>query len=229
MSENDTARNATPSGTGSLAADSGYHRSRPPLDILIVEDDADQSAIYQAALKSGHYSTRICGAGAAALAAIAGSLPDLALLDVNTPGPDGYEVCRAIRAREPEDRAVTIIMVIARHDITSKLLAFAAGADDYLVKPLDVAELRTRVARWLGSRAIQRDVARRRRQAAIREIVTNVCAEVEGPLGNTVASVERLLDRTDLAGPVREELQGVRPQLDRLVSVLRRLQISIID
>lgn len=203
--------------------------SRLPLDILIVEDDVDQSAIYQAALAAGHYSTRVCGDGTAALALIAGQLPDLALLDVNTPGADGYEVCRAIRALEPEDRAVTIIMVTARHDITSKLLAFAAGADDYLVKPLDVAELRSRVARWLGSRAAQRDVVRRRRQATVREIVTLVCAEVEGPLGNTVAAVDRLLDRTDLAAPVRAELQAMQRQLKQLVSVQRRLQISAID
>lgn len=199
------------------------------MDILIVEDDADQSAIYQAALAAGRYSTRVCGDGTAALAAITGQLPDLALLDVNTPRPDGYEVCRAIRARESEDLPVTIIMVTARHDITSKLLAFAAGADDYLVKPLDVAELRTRVARWLGSRAAQRDVARRRRQAAIREIVTTICVEVEDPIGHTVAAVERLLERTDLTAPVREELQGLQPQLEQLVSVLRRLQISTID
>ena len=199
------------------------------MEILIVEDDVEQSAIYKAALSSGRYSTRVCGDGAEALAAIAGQLPDLALLDVNTPGADGYDVCRAIRALEPEDRPVTIIMVTARHDITSKLLAFAAGADDYVVKPLDVAELRSRVARWLGSRAAQRDVVRRRRQAAIQEIVTTVCSEVDGPLGSAVASVNELLDRTDLAAPVNHELQAVQRQLDQLVSVLRRLQISAID
>ena len=199
------------------------------MEILIVEDDADQSAIYTAALAAGGYSIRTCGDGASALAMLSDRLPDLALLDVNTPGPDGYEVCRAIRALEPEDRPVTIIMVTARHDIASKLLAFAAGADDYLVKPLDVAELRSRAARWLGSRAAHRDVVRRRRQAAIQDIVTSVCNETRGPLGNAIDSVDALLNQPDLAAPVGRELQVVQRQLEQLASVLKRLQILTID
>ena len=199
------------------------------MEILIVEDDAEQAAIYQAALAAGRYSIRVCGTGAEALAALTAQLPDLALLDVNTPGPDGYEVCRAIRALEPDDRPVTIIMVTARHDLTSKLLAFAAGADDYLVKPLDVAELRSRVARWLGSRAAHRDVVRRRRQAAIHEIVTTVCDQANRPLADAIVSVGSLLHRPDLTEPVSHELQAVRRQLEQLELVLRRLQISAAD
>ncbi len=70
--------------------------------------------------------------------------PDLILLDVMMPGMDGYEVCRRLRA-DPLLAEVPIIMVTALDDRSSKLQGLAAGADDFLSKPFDRAELRARV------------------------------------------------------------------------------------
>jgi len=194
------------------------------VDILIVEDDIEQSSIYRAALGAGGYTLRTCNDGASALAAIAERLPDLALLDVNTPGPDGYDVCRAIRQREAADQPVTIIMVTARNDTASKLLAFAAGADDYLIKPVDLAELRSRIARWLGTRAAQVDVARHRRQETIREVITAVGSDTARPVNHAMAAVERLLDRPGLDPEVSQQLRDIRQHLQGLGLVLDGLR-----
>jgi DNA-binding response OmpR family regulator len=70
--------------------------------------------------------------------------PHLVLLDVTLPDMNGFEVCRHIRQSEQID-AVPIIMLTAKGLAADKAEAFSAGADDYLVKPVDLDELRMRV------------------------------------------------------------------------------------
>lgn len=70
--------------------------------------------------------------------------PDLILLDVTMPGPDGFEVCRQLR-QVPELQKIPVIFLTAKGRLPDKLKAFDAGADDYLVKPFDLMELQVRV------------------------------------------------------------------------------------
>ncbi len=86
--------------------------------------------------------------GAAALRHFAEEQPDLVVLDVTMPPPDGLEVCRRIR----ELSEVPILMLTVRNDIVDKVRAFDAGADDYLGKPYDQLELMARL-RALARRA----------------------------------------------------------------------------
>ena len=63
--------------------------------------------------------------------------PDLILLDINMPGMDGLQVCRAIR----EHVTCPILFLTARVEASDKIIGFQAGADDYIVKPFDLDEL----------------------------------------------------------------------------------------
>lgn len=98
----------------------------------------------EAPLLAGDYELVLAPDGPQALELAHALQPDLILLDVMMPGMDGYEVCRRLRA-DLLLAEVPIIMVTALDDRSSKLQGLAAGADDFLSKPFDRAELRARV------------------------------------------------------------------------------------
>lgn len=112
--------------------------------ILIIDDDAAGRRALEAPLINEGYTLIFARDGAEALQLAAQHQPDVTLLDVMLPGMDGYEVCRRMRA-DPLLAEAPIIMVTALDDRQSRLQGLEAGADDFVSKPFDRAELRTRV------------------------------------------------------------------------------------
>jgi len=115
----------------------------PSASILIVDDEPKALNLLRNLLEVEGYRVTSAASGPEALAA-ARQLPDLVLLDLMMPGMDGYEVCQKLRA-EPAHALVPIIMLTALDDRASRLRGLQAGADDFLSKPFDAAELRARV------------------------------------------------------------------------------------
>ncbi len=112
--------------------------------ILIVDDLPAARETLKMLLSTGSYRIVEAACGAEAIRMARDIQPDLILLDVMMPEMDGYEVCR--RLREDELLAeVPIIMVTALEDRSSRLRGLDAGADDFISKPYDTAELRSRV------------------------------------------------------------------------------------
>lgn len=109
--------------------------------ILIVDDDAYVCDSLAALLGSDGYTVVTAQNGNEALRRLYKERPDLVLLDVIMPGMDGWEVCR--RIREMSD--VPIVMLTARGQVKDRVRGLDLGADDYLVKPVAVEELRARV------------------------------------------------------------------------------------
>jgi CheY-like chemotaxis protein len=112
--------------------------------ILIVDDEPGGRKTLEALLIAQGYQLAFASSGAEALEKAAGLGPDLILLDVMMPGMDGFEVCQRLRA-DPLLAEVPIIMVTALDDRDSRLRGIEAGADDFVSKPFDRAELRARV------------------------------------------------------------------------------------
>ncbi|MDQ3071558.1 MAG: response regulator [Acidobacteriota bacterium] len=191
--------------------------------ILIVEDDAEMARLVSGLLSEDGHDITITPNGLDALEMLRARPVDLLLLDVNVPGCDGIEVCRRARVRELSDARTTIVMITGRHDTASKLLAFSVGADDYLVKPIDVRELRSRVARWVDSRSQQAELVVRRRRDAIREIVAAICHEVNNPLTAAVIGVDLVIERGVLDGQAMQDLETVRASLQRIDEVVSAL------
>ena len=75
--------------------------------------------------------------------------PDVIILDLMMPEPDGFKVCRMLRA-QPQFRRTPIIIVTALNDLDSKLVAIGAGATDYLVKPFHIDQLYTMIEKQLN-------------------------------------------------------------------------------
>src|SRR5262245_34110139 len=112
--------------------------------ILIVDDHTSTRKVLQGLLNQQGYDLFFASNGLEALAQAMTLTPDVILLDVMMPGMDGFEVCQRLRA-EPRLAEVPVIMISALDDRTSRLRGFKAGADDFISKPFDPVELRTRV------------------------------------------------------------------------------------
>lgn len=109
--------------------------------ILIVEDDEDISMVEEAYLESAGFETKIIAEGTSVGAMLEKEQFDLILLDLMLPGKSGYEICREIR----DQIDIPILMVTARTESVDKIRGFGLGADDYIAKPFDPAELVARV------------------------------------------------------------------------------------
>ena len=109
--------------------------------VLIVEDDEDISMIEEAYLEAAGFHTEILSDGKAVLSRLKQESFDLILLDLTLPGKNGYEICREIR----EEVDIPILMVTARTESVDKIRGLGLGADDYIAKPFDPAELVARV------------------------------------------------------------------------------------
>jgi len=112
--------------------------------VLVVDDDESTARMLRASLRHEGYQVETVHNGEDALKIARDWKPHLVLLDVTLPDMNGFEVCRHIRQSEQID-AVPIIMLTAKGLAADKAEAFSAGADDYLVKPVDLDELRMRV------------------------------------------------------------------------------------
>lgn len=106
--------------------------------ILVVEDDQPLRKMMTAFLTLNGYKTVGAGNGEEALKAMESVLPDLVIADVMMPVMDGWQLTQAVREAWP---MMPIIIVTARDTLEDKRTGFAAGADDYLTKPLDLDEL----------------------------------------------------------------------------------------
>jgi two-component system response regulator MprA len=110
--------------------------------ILVVDDDRSVRDALRRALTLGGYEVEAAEDGRGALSRLATSAPDAVVLDVGMPGVDGLEVCR--RLRGAGDRT-PILMLTARDAVSDRIDGLDAGADDYLVKPFDLGELKARI------------------------------------------------------------------------------------
>jgi DNA-binding response OmpR family regulator len=116
--------------------------------ILIVEDDRDIAELVERYLVRAGHTTDTLGAGDRALACVRTRVPDMVILDLMLPGLDGLEVCRALR-RDPDTRALPIIMLTARSEESDRVAGLELGADDYVTKPFSPSELVARVGALL--------------------------------------------------------------------------------
>src|SRR5918999_4906151 len=110
--------------------------------ILIVDDDRSLRDALRRALALGGYETVSAEGGEEALAQLTTAAPDAVVLDVGLPDIDGLEVCRRLRG---SGSRVPVLMLTARDAIADRIDGLDAGADDYLVKPFDLGELKARL------------------------------------------------------------------------------------
>ncbi len=199
--------------------------------ILLVEDDATIGEVLTSSLRSHAYDVFWARSGAEALARARTGAVDLVLLDLGLPDLDGVEVCRQVRSVQP---GCVLVMLTARSAEMDVVVGLEAGADDYLVKPVRLAELHARVRAHLrrgGSTHLRAgvsavgdlvvDVPRHRVTIAGREL--QLRPKEFDLLARLAAQPEVALSREQLMSDVWDENWfGSTKTLDVHVAALRR-------
>jgi CheY-like chemotaxis protein len=127
---------------------SAPEHSAPPARILIVDDESKNRQLLEVMLQPEGYVVWSASSGAEALSLVARESPDLVVLDVMMPGMDGYQVTAKIKA-DLATRHIPVILLTALDDRNSRTHGLRAGAEDFLTKPVNRAELCERVRRAL--------------------------------------------------------------------------------
>jgi len=110
--------------------------------ILLVEDEVPIAEVVARGLTQAGYSVEIAATGRAGLEKAESGLYALILLDIMLPGLDGWEICERLRAQKI---TTPILMLTARDAVSDRVRGLETGADDYLPKPFDFAELLARI------------------------------------------------------------------------------------
>lgn len=136
---------------GGAVGANGIRRATPL--ILAVDDEMPNLYLLEAQLEPQGYDVRLAHGGRAGLAVAQEELPDLILLDVLMPQLDGYQILRQLKEAR-QTRTIPVLLVTSLYDRSDKIRGLVAGADDFLSRPIDPAELLARVRSLLRIKAL---------------------------------------------------------------------------
>lgn len=131
-------------------------------EVFVVDDNPNNLNLLAGILRSHGFRVRMVNDGKRAVEMIRAKLPELVLLDITMPAPDGYEVCRQLKA-DPDTAAVPVLFISALDDPIDKVKAFALGGVDYVPKPFQAEEVVARVRTHLTIGRLQRQLEERSR------------------------------------------------------------------
>ncbi|HEV8325163.1 MAG TPA: hybrid sensor histidine kinase/response regulator [Myxococcota bacterium] len=195
-----------------------------PPSLLIVEDDPVSRRLLDAVLRPEGYRLYFADNGPEALQVAAEVVPELVLLDVMLPQMDGFEVCERLRAMRREE-FFPIILVTALDRTSDRLRGFQAGADDFITKPFNGAELRARVKAFLRIQQQQVELADNvRRLNELENLRDRLLAllvhDLRGPLSSIMGNLELILEEQGLPPLVLESADDAYASGRRLLRLI---------
>jgi CheY-like chemotaxis protein/HPt (histidine-containing phosphotransfer) domain-containing protein len=218
---------AIPSLDGTLAA-------RLPLRILLADDNPINQRVGQSVLAKLGYHVELATNGLEVIQAIEQGAFDLLFLDVQMPELDGLEAARQITARWPADRRPRIIAMTGNAFLGDREKCLAAGMDDYICKPIRIAELQEAIQRWGPTKLRRTDTTMFLRKNAnhaglLDQHMIAELREMRPPGGTSILG--ELIDLFDLSAP--ERLERIRhsiadpDQLSRHAQALKSLALNM--
>jgi two-component system cell cycle response regulator len=188
--------------------------------ILIVDDHEDNVELLRARLDAWGYRTESAGDGVEALEKVEAAPPDLILLDVMMPKIDGIEVARRVKGNQNLP-FIPIIMQTALDATENKVEGLEAGADDYITKPIDFAELKARLNSMLRIKRLQEELEERERQLLEANERLRHMSQTDALTGldNRRNLEERIEEMFEHAKRLNEPFACVMCDLDRFKSV----------
>jgi len=116
---------------------------------MVVDDEVEATTLYREVLTMEGFEAIIENESSKAIQVADSTNPDLFILDLMMPEPDGFKLCRMLRA-DPRYKRTPILIVTALDNTDSKIVAMGAGANDYLTKPFRIHDLSTRIRKLLN-------------------------------------------------------------------------------
>jgi DNA-binding response OmpR family regulator len=117
--------------------------------IMVVDDEVEATTLYREVLTMEGFEPIIENESSKAMQVAASTNPDLFILDLMMPEPDGFKLCRMLRA-DPRYKRTPILIITALDNTDSKIVAMGACANDYLTKPFRIHDLSSRIKRLLN-------------------------------------------------------------------------------
>ncbi|HEX3131047.1 MAG TPA: ATP-binding protein [Thermoanaerobaculia bacterium] len=182
-------------------------KDRRELRVLVVDDRAPNRAVAVALLSGLGYTPEAVESGEEALDLLARQPFDAVLLDSEMPGFDGCETCRQLRRMEKDGRRVPVIAVTAHARAEEREACFAAGMDDFLVKPFHAADLAACLDLWLGANAADTADSLEERLAALKALSAGTGPGTGVDIGTQVIEAFLQQGENDLATLRRAILQ----------------------
>lgn len=190
--------------------------------ILVVDDEGRNRSLLRAWLEATHEVVE-AEDGPSSLAILEKEPIDLVLLDVMMPGMSGFEVCARIKERTAPE-LVPVLLLTSLHDLSDRKAGFAAGADDFLTKPLDRHELGLRVAAFLRIRHQERTIAAQLRELRQLDhlkddLVSLIVHDLRNPLAAVMGLLE-LLQENAPDGELSDDVTAARHACNRLKEIV---------
>jgi signal transduction histidine kinase len=166
--------------------------------ICVIDDNPDNVDLLEQELSDAGYRVVTALGGESGLEVIANEKPDIVLLDIMMPDLSGYDVCRQLR-RDEETVALPIILVTAKTGTRDEVKGLDAGANDYVIKPINIDTLLARVRTQLRIKTLQ-DELRRSYESFIRldrarqDMISMLAHDMKTPLMTVSASTKLLMD-----------------------------------
>jgi signal transduction histidine kinase len=204
------------------------------MTVLVVDDNAQNRALAQAALEDEGYTVVLAENGEQGIQAFQQNEPDCVLLDVRMPGMDGFVVCERLREL-PGGKETPVLFLTALRDIETFDQALRVGGDDFLTKPIRPTELALRVqaALKLGKMSSelrdQYDIVRRQRDDLMRlqlqkeQLTAFVVHDLKNPVNAIDLHAQLLVRNRDLPASARSSAQQVRDEVRSLMRLIMNL------
>ena len=209
--------------------------------ILVVDDDPRNTRLLTRILEVEGYETRTAPNGESALELLQTWQPDMLLIDVMMPGMDGFELCRRIKSDE-RLRLLPTLLVTALTDMSDKVRGLDSGADDFLTKPINRAELLARVRTHFRIKLLRDEVvesreslAKKNRKLAALErmredLMQMLVHDLKNPLGAIQLNVELLQQTLELSDQGRPTLANIADCASRLSMMVQNiLEVARLD
>jgi signal transduction histidine kinase len=191
-------------------------------NLLIVEDTPQVLQALAYVLKD-HYNLHFARDGEDGLAKVREFKPDLIISDIMMPHKNGYELLEAVK-QDPEFKQTPFILLTAKVDLESRIKGLEYGADEYISKPFNNLEVRTRVKNLLERKKIEAEFIHAEKMIALGQLVAGISHEILNPISyakNATANIPELLDA------IEKEILPKEEGKKRLQAALARVEDGI--
>lgn len=178
---------------------------RNKLKLLIVDDMPENIEIVEAFLSVEPYDVITARSGKEALLKVKEEKPDLILLDILIPDMSGYDVCKIIKD-DPDTQFIQVLMLTALSELQDRIKEIEAGADDFLIKPINRLELKTRVKSLLQVKCMHDRLVADRDSLEIKNRIQSILTAIIPTLLQAISHEEKKITINQMTGLVEKTL-----------------------